>query len=134
MNRFLFCLAATVIAFNAVAGSSPNEDRRNNEPVGTVTLDQDGATMYVVDDGQTYGWTGVVTLPKGPNEYNSGIIVFNRASKPTSVNTGSGSYDVASGTSTFFSYREKKWINTRNTPITDSGPSGPVFIPPSKAP
>lgn len=134
MNRFLFCIVATAISFNAAAGNSPKEDQKNGEPLGTVTLEEDGVTAYLVDDGETFGWTDVVTLPKGPNEYKNGIIVYNRGSKPTSVNTGSGTHQVKNGTSASFSFRDGKWVNSRTTDLVDGGPSGQVFIAPSKAP
>lgn len=119
---------------------SPNDDVRNNRPIGVMPeMPKDGPLAYRLDNS-TMGFAEKLTLPKKSNDSNSAVMVLNRADKSTFINTDNSSLPKPleikpnHGVLVSFDKANGNWKPAEPYVITAGPPSGQVNVAPSQMP
>lgn len=134
MKRSMLILFGMVLATQVFAGSSPNDNRSKGEPLGTITMDPNGATAYNLDDGSS-GFAPNLTLPTPAS--GGSINVANRSSQVTTIATTNSSLpqplSLRANQSARFDLVSGKWVLRNNTVqnFDPNAPSGVVNVAPS---
>jgi hypothetical protein len=142
MSVFILSAVMAITAPVALAkypyeSSSPNDNKLKGEQLGAIGLNPEGASAYILDDTNQFGWTAEVTLPPKPNVYGSAVLVSNYSAQPVSVNTAytalSAKYAITQHHGVWFAFDPAagKWNVMSDNPFTPGNPSGRVDIAPA---
>lgn len=119
---------------------SPNDDVRNGRAMGVMPeVPNNGPLAYRLDNS-TMGFTEKLTLPKKTNNYNSAVMVLNKADKSTFINTNNSSLstplEIKPNHGVYVYFDKDKGIWNPDVPyvITAGPPSGQVNVAPSQMP